>query len=81
MKAMRNFFVSTGEEICYVETEAEARRMAEESIAFYRQLAADDDEWRDEVEEVAYGQILQRAVMSGHQWDYTLEPTGNCIRS
>lgn len=76
---MPRYFVNTGDGIEYRDTEEEARKLADESIEFWREHARRYGEWSDEVETVCWGQMIETSKLKpcGETGaDYLLKPTG-----
>jgi len=58
---MARFFINTGDGIEFASTEEEARKVANESLEFWRKDARDCAEWSDEAGTVYWGEIRERA--------------------
>lgn len=70
---MSRFFVDTGDGVHYVETEDKAKKLAAKCLAEFRECARIEGEWRDEVESVCWGAMVEyvTAVAVGDSGDYT----------
>jgi hypothetical protein len=74
---MARFFINTGDGIEYRDTEDEARKLANESLEFWRKEARHAGEWHDEVGTVYWGQVIETAKFKQIEddgGDYVLEP-------
>ena len=60
---MERYFVNTGEEIEYRNTEADARRLAIRSLELWRERARVTGEWEEEAEHVCWGRLQQVAIL------------------
>jgi hypothetical protein len=74
---MARYFISTGDGIEFASTEDEARKVANESLEFWRKDARQLGEWSDEVGTVYWGQVIETAkfkqLEDDGSGDYVLE--------
>jgi len=70
---MRRCFVETGDGIEFKDTEEEAKKLAAESLEFWKKRARTEGEWDDEVDRVCWGEIREKvkAVSAGEDGEYT----------
>jgi hypothetical protein len=70
---MTRFFVDTGDGVHFVDTEAEARKLAAGCLAEFRECSRVDGEWPQEVEQVCWGEIREqvKAIYAGENNEYT----------
>lgn len=60
---MPKFVINTGDGYEFRDTEEEAKKLALESIEFWREIARKHGEWSEEVETVYYAAIVERSTL------------------